>query len=139
MNLLVVVLGMWNGMVLLPVLLSWMGPAPYLTATMAHSAVTSQEGADNNKEAIVPAGHDNPSLDNKTEENYAVNKYMSNITVHTATVDTPTRLPRHTLIWNDHLRDFEISFPCGGSEAEQNSAAQYSHYCARLPFSQHHH
>jgi len=32
LNLLVVVLGLWSGMVLLPVMLSLIGPAPYLSA-----------------------------------------------------------------------------------------------------------
>ncbi|KAF6020795.1 PTCHD3 [Bugula neritina] len=50
-NLLVVLLGMWNGMVLLPVLLSLIGPAPYLSTlnTRRTSSITkiSNLAADN--------------------------------------------------------------------------------------------
>lgn len=106
---------MWNGMVLLPVLLSWVGPPPYLTAYIPLTSDTPTS----------TTGQDNPALDKEPDTNYMVNGYMNSCDVPHSTPaqltasqsgprqvkPTPSRLPRHKLVWDDCIRNYIVITP----------------------------
>lgn len=112
-NLLVVILGLWNGLILLPVLLSWMGPPPYLSAQLqsTHYRSTlkvSESAADN-----LALERDNHFMvNNMSSYQSRVPTYSRQLLVYPkqAVVYTNQRrlLPRCVLVWNPYKVDYEV-------------------------------
>ena len=102
-NLLVVLLGLWNGMVLLPVLLSLMGTPPYLSVQL--NAIQNSSQA---KLRISDSAADNPALDTK-EDNFMVNRMFAS---QAQSLYRPSSfLRRQELVWNPTLADYEVFHP----------------------------
>lgn len=102
-NLLVVFIGLWNGMVLLPVLLSFMGTAPYLSAQMNYI-----ENGSHSKPKISDSAADNLALDTQ-EDNYMVNRlFASQGQTTLSSSRSRSFLRRQELVWNPRIADYEV-------------------------------
>lgn len=88
-NLLVVFLGLWNGMLLLPVLLSWIGPPPYYSAVL-NELKESEDSAVTEKHELKSSNsaHQNIAYETAGEDNLTVNYH------------------RHPSVYNDSVNPY---------------------------------
>lgn len=121
-------------MVFLPILLSWIGPPPYLSAVMNNGIQLTD-----NKEELKrnDSAHNNPAFSPSRDDEESMVNNFSMLGVKVPPAQSPIRvgnqlpvpsLPRHHLIWDPYLNDFVAVSP-----------PQQSGYSTVLSASNHYH
>lgn len=111
-------------MVFLPVMLSWIGPPPYLSAL-----IRDKVGPFDDKEVLKrnDSAHNNPAFVSPKDEESMVNNLPKSAATRSGAQPsplpqmTPHPLPRHSLIWHPHKNDFVIVSPLWQSQSPHNN------------------